>query len=735
MYSIAEGDASAPKRSGPLADTASLVIEIHNVYRHANRPEIPLDMDMLIHECCGSNSILLGDFNLHHKLWAGAQVLECKDSKKLASAVTSHNLRLCTVPGTVTYSRSASPDSSHSTIDLTFLGEFLNHGLVDWSVVAVEGFESDHRVVRTILDCPPNRQISVRRRWKETSEEDFRCSVEMNLSALPRPCLDSVEGIDQSLWEIVRALEAAIEEHVPTGDKCEPSHAAPSAQPRKDKTYKEAVSSATAGPTGDKCEPSQAAPSAQPRKKKTYKQAVSSATAGKPQKTFTWARQARRRTQPTQNPFTPDFVYKGKTAKTAYDKANMYMDAIYGEGNTSRKHSVRPRLPLNIDLSLPLDHQLKRMVPGDEEKPGEVLRSIRSLPDRKATGVDIIGNEALKMAGDIVTPYLENVFEACLSKGHYPKWLKFSRTILFSKPGKLPHLPTSYRPIALLTSVGKVLEKIIVGRMKQALDSLPKSCALPLNQYGGLPGKSTTAALHCLLNFVLMGWAKKRKGKHKDKRQKVSLLGLDISGAFPHVDRNKLIDLLVDKGIPGYLIMIIWSWLCDRQTMLEIPGDEGQLFFENGGLPQGSCLSPFMFLIFAGPLFDIKPTGLNVWFQIFAFVDDTYIIVRSYSFKKNCEALEWVHAQLLKWSNDSNMTFDPAKYGLLHFLGPCDRHLGKVTERPSIDDLPPDEELFKNSFLDILGVRVDNCLSWKDHVEHIMAKVSKNIRCLKEISG
>lgn len=80
------------------------------------------------------------------------------------------------------------------------------------------------------------------------------------------------------------------------------------------------------------------------------------------------------------------------------------------------------------------------------------------------------------------------------------------------------------------------------------------------------------------------------------------------------------------------------------------------------------------------------------------------------------------------------MTFDPGKYGLLHFLSNRDRGL-KVTVRPSIDDLPPDEVLFSKRYLVILGVRVDDCLSWKYHIEHMIARVSKNMRCLKEISG
>lgn len=121
-------------------------------------------------------------------------------------------------------------------------------------------------------------------------------------------------------------------------------------------------------------------------------------------------------------------------------------------------------------------------------------------------------------------------------------------------------------------------------------------------------------------------------------------------------------------------------------------------------------MSPSLFLIFAGPLFDVDRFKVNAMFDIYAFVDDTYIIVRSCSFKKNCEVLEWVYAQLLKWSKENGVTFDPGKYGLLHFSGHRDGG-SEVTLRPCIDDLPPDDVLFKEPYLDILGVWVDIRLS------------------------
>lgn len=88
---------------------------------------------------------------------------------------------------------------------------------------------------------------------------------------------------------------------------------------------------------------------------------------------------------------------------------------------------VHPDLPPDIDCSLPPGLELDRMVPGDDKQPGQVLRIIKKLPDRKGTGVDIIGNEALEMVGPIITPYLENIFAACLVKCHYPNFLTLSR--------------------------------------------------------------------------------------------------------------------------------------------------------------------------------------------------------------------------------------------------------------------------------------------------------------------
>ncbi|KAG8160804.1 hypothetical protein KVR01_009068 [Diaporthe batatas] len=106
-------------------------------------------------------------------------------------------------------------------------------------------------------------------------------------------------------------------------------------------------------------------------------------------------------------------------------------------------------------------------------------------------------------------------------------------------------------------------------------------------------------------------------------------------------------------------------------------------------------------------------------FEIFAFVDDSYITVWSTSFARNCEGLTWVHGQLQQWADKNGHGVERRK------------------DRPSIANLPPDEELFKHDepFLNILGLRVDHRLSWKFHIDHVVSQVSKRMRALKQMSG
>lgn len=153
----------------------------------------------------------------------------------------------------------------------------------------------------------------------------------------------------------------------------------------------------------------------------------------------------------------------------------------------------------------------------------QIERHIRQLSPYKAYGPDEIANIVLQKCIDIVADFLLFIYRAILKKGlYYDPWKNFD-TVVLRKLGKLNYeAPKAYRPIALLSTMAKVLIAIVaedIGRLAELHQLLPKT------HFGGRPGRLTTDAIHYLVQRIKEAW---RKGKV------VSVLFLDVEEAFPN---------------------------------------------------------------------------------------------------------------------------------------------------------------------------------------------------------
>jgi hypothetical protein len=95
----------------------------------------------------------------------------------------------------------------------------------------------------------------------------------------------------------------------------------------------------------------------------------------------------------------------------------------------------------------------------------EVQDAIQGLKISKAPGPDGIPNRALKHLPQRVILLLVALLNAILRTQYLLRVWKHARVISISKPGKYPVLPSSYRPISLLDTIGKVFEKIRLSRI------------------------------------------------------------------------------------------------------------------------------------------------------------------------------------------------------------------------------------------------------------------------------
>ena len=90
---------------------------------------------------------------------------------------------------------------------------------------------------------------------------------------------------------------------------------------------------------------------------------------------------------------------------------------------------------------------------------------------RKAPGPDEIPNLALKILKDTLTPILTPLFNACITLGYCPEHFRAAETVALRKPGKEDYTQAkSYRPVALLNTLGKVLEKLIARRLSELVE-------------------------------------------------------------------------------------------------------------------------------------------------------------------------------------------------------------------------------------------------------------------------
>ncbi|GIY79614.1 uncharacterized protein CDAR_57131 [Caerostris darwini] len=186
---------------------------------------------------------------------------------------------------------------------------------------------------------------------------------------------------------------------------------------------------------------------------------------------------------------------------------------------------------------------------------------------------------------------------------------------LFQNRGNLSE-PSHYRPICLLSTWGKLLDKIIANRITYHLETRN---FISSRQYGFRKNKSTITATQNIINYI---------NEANDQNYFTCLISIDIKNAFNFIDWNILKEKINSLPLPPHLIRILFDFLSDRSIV-----NNDKNFTYNMGVPQGSCLGPTLWKIFINDLLEID-FGNNV--NIKAFADDLVIMMKeraTYLFK------------------------------------------------------------------------------------------------------
>ena len=171
----------------------------------------------------------------------------------------------------------------------------------------------------------------------------------------------------------------------------------------------------------------------------------------------------------------------------------------------------------------------------------------------------------------------------------------------------------NYRPISLLITISKLLEKIVYSRLYSFLD---KNGSLFSSQYGFRRNHSCKQAI---LEFVGHTLQAKNRGKH------TASVFLDLSKAFDMLEHEILLSKLERYGVRGTPLNWFKNYLTGRSIVAKVTTSSNQTSYSEKfditcSTAQGSCLGPLLFLVFVNDVHH-----LPLYSRIILFTDNTMI--------------------------------------------------------------------------------------------------------------
>lgn len=362
------------------------------------------------------------------------------------------------------------------------------------------------------------------------------------------------------------------------------------------------------------------------------------------------------------------------------------------------------------------------MMPTDECEVESILMNLRN---DCAVGWDAISAKILKSSKSVLVPILSHIFNLCITTGSFPSVFKIALIHPIHKAGDRNCI-NNYRPISVLTTLSKILEKLINKRL---LSFLEKAHVLSSNQFGFRKGISSDDAVTALTDHV---------AKCLDSKQKCLGIFLDLAKAFDTVSIPILLRQMEKIGIRGQVLDVFRDYLSLRTQRVKIgdclSSDEEVTF----GVPQGSVLGPSLFLIYINGLCDMELINGS----IFTYADDTALIFKGSNWEEARHYAERGLRTVMNWLNKNVLTLNISKTKFITFainrkqLPESINFYIKAhvcTESQFHNNNCQCIVLERSSNIKYLGILLDGTLTWENQIHAISTRIRKLIYVFKTL--
>ena len=334
----------------------------------------------------------------------------------------------------------------------------------------------------------------------------------------------------------------------------------------------------------------------------------------------------------------------------------------------------------------------------------DVKDQLCNLNSSKPGGPDEIMPPLIKLFNTNLVKPLTMLFNKSLQLGQVPNQWKMANVSAIFKGKGNENDPSNYRPISITSCIGKILEKII---FKYLYNYLQENEILTKYQSGFRPKDSTVNQLLEIYHTII---------ENLDNEKDIKFIFCDVSKAFDKVWHRGLIHKLQKYGITGNMLNWMKSYLSGRQQRVKNEGFFSTWKSTNAGVPQGSVLGPYLFLLYINDITENIKTNIRL------FADDTSL----YTVIENDDSIHLLNEDLreiAKWADTWLIILNPTKTNSMTFS----RKFEINWPEAKFNNITIQDEKTHTH----LGITFSADATWKEHIRNIYKKAAYRLNIMR----